>query len=238
MVGRCSSDGSRSGADGRHPPGRGQSYILVRMTMGATAIADEYPLPKRRVRWLGLVFFIVLHVVGIIGTPLYIYYRGITAPELALFFFFLIATGMSTTIGYHRLFAHNTFKTVAGRAVLPAALRRGHVRGIRAEVVVAAPPAPSLHRHRARSLRRQQGLLARAHRLDPVLAPPHQLRQREGSAPLELVCHQHDHHEWWSIGGGVVLPMLIALVDRPSAGRDSSWPSACASSSSCTPRSA
>src|SRR4029079_19351010 len=26
-----------------------------------------------------------------------------------------------------------------------------------------------------------------------------------------LVSHQHDHHEWWSIGGGVVLPMLIAF---------------------------
>ena len=43
-------------------------------------IADEYPLPKRRVRWVGLIFFIVLHVIGLIGTPLYIYYRGITGP--------------------------------------------------------------------------------------------------------------------------------------------------------------
>jgi hypothetical protein len=52
------------------------------------AIADNYPLPKRRIRWVGLVFFVFLHAVGLIGTPLYLYYYGITAPELALFFFF------------------------------------------------------------------------------------------------------------------------------------------------------
>jgi hypothetical protein len=38
----------------------------------ATTASDDYPLPKRQIRWLGLIFFIVLHVVGIIGTPLYI----------------------------------------------------------------------------------------------------------------------------------------------------------------------
>src|SRR5215831_16816893 len=70
---------------------------------------DEYPLPMRGVRWLGLVFFIFLHAVALIGTPLYVYYRGVSGPELALFVFFLVATGMSTTIGYHRLFAHRTF---------------------------------------------------------------------------------------------------------------------------------
>ena len=52
------------------------------MTADAAAIAEDYPLPKRKVRWLGLIFFVFLHVVGIVGTPLYIYYRGITAPEL------------------------------------------------------------------------------------------------------------------------------------------------------------
>src|SRR5208282_5885977 len=80
------------------------------MTAHAIQRADEYPLPQRRVRWLGLIFFIFLHIVAFIGTPLYIYYRGVTAPELVLFFFFLVATGMSTTVGYHRLFAHSTFK--------------------------------------------------------------------------------------------------------------------------------
>ena len=34
-----------------------------------------------------------------------------------------------------------------------------------------------------------------------------------------LVAHQHDHHEWWSIGGGIVLPMLIAFwIGHPLGG--------------------
>src|SRR5580693_5525333 len=81
------------------------------MTTSAMPSAEGYPLPTRRVRWLGLVFFLIIHVVGIVGTPLYIYYRGITGPELALFFFYAGATGLATTIGYHRLFAHCTFET-------------------------------------------------------------------------------------------------------------------------------
>jgi stearoyl-CoA desaturase (Delta-9 desaturase) len=79
------------------------------MVNARTASAD-YPLPTRQVRWVGLVFFVVLHAIAIVGTPLYIYYRGVTVPELALFFFFAAVTGMSITIGYHRLFAHSTFK--------------------------------------------------------------------------------------------------------------------------------
>ena len=59
------------------------------MPSDARTIADDYPLPTRKVRWLGLVFFLILHVVGIVGTPLYIYYYGITLPASALFFVYL-----------------------------------------------------------------------------------------------------------------------------------------------------
>ena len=34
-----------------------------------------------------------------------------------------------------------------------------------------------------------------------------------------LVSHQHDHHAWWSVGGGLVLPMLIAWwIGHPLGG--------------------
>ncbi len=85
------------------------------MTAAAVGFANAYPLPRRRIRWLGLIFFVFLHVVGIVGTPLYLYHHGVTAPELALLFFYLGATGLATTIGYHRLFAHGSFKASPDR---------------------------------------------------------------------------------------------------------------------------
>lgn len=48
---------------------------------------------------------------GVIGTPFYIHYYGVSKPELALFFFYFFATGMSITVGYHRLFSHASYKT-------------------------------------------------------------------------------------------------------------------------------
>jgi len=93
------------------------------MARSAVSLAEDYPLPKRKVRWVGIVFFLIIHVVGLIGTPLYLYYRGITSPEFALFFVFLVATGMSTTLGYHRLFAPH-LQDVSPSAVSLVGLRR------------------------------------------------------------------------------------------------------------------
>jgi stearoyl-CoA desaturase (delta-9 desaturase) len=181
------------------------------MTTTAEPIADDYPLPKRRIRWLGLVFFVFLHVVGIVGTPLYIYYYGITAPELALFFFFLIATGMSTTIGYHRLFAHGTFKAV------PA------VRFLLLLFGAATFEESAL---KWSSQHRQHHLFADTEH-DPygvdqgfwhahigwILFWRHRTNYDnvKDLRRSPLVVHQHEHHPWWSVGGGIVLPMSIGL---------------------------
>jgi len=178
--------------------------------VNARTISDDYPLPRRKVRWLGLVFFIVLHVVGIVGTPLYIYYRGITAPELALFLSCAAATGLSITIGYHRLFAHSAFK--ASPIVRFLLLFLGA-----ATFEESALKWSSQHRQH--------------HRFTDTEHDPYGVNQGFWHAHIgwilfwrhhtnydnvrdlrksRLVSHQHEHHVWWSIGGGVVLPMLVA----------------------------
>ena len=95
-----------------------------------------------------------------------------------------VATGMSITMGYHRLFAHRTFK--ASPIVRFLLLFFGAATFEESALKWSSQHRQHhlLHRYGARSLRRQQGVLARAHRLDPVLAPPHQLQQREGSATV------------------------------------------------------
>ena len=44
------------------------------------------------------------------AVPLYLWHYGIDAFQISLFLFFLISTGMSITLGYHRLFSHLTFQ--------------------------------------------------------------------------------------------------------------------------------
>lgn len=71
----------------------------------------EYGPPKRVTKWAGVVLFTVLIVCGVFGTPVYIYHRGLAPAELALFLFYFFTTSFAITMGYHRLFAHATYKT-------------------------------------------------------------------------------------------------------------------------------
>ena len=52
-------------------------FALQPVVAGVCDGAADYPLPRRMLRWPGIIFFTGLHAVAIIGTPLYIYYRGI-----------------------------------------------------------------------------------------------------------------------------------------------------------------
>ena len=67
------------------------------------------PNAIRKVIWVNLIFFTVTTLTALIGCPLYLYHYGLSMPELALFIFYVVATGMSITVGYHRLFCHSTF---------------------------------------------------------------------------------------------------------------------------------
>ena len=180
------------------------------MPRSTVSLAEDYPLPKRKIRWVGIVFFLIIHVVGLIGTPIYLFYRGITSVELALFVGFLVATGMSTTLGYHRLFAHRTFKTSApvqfllllfGAATFEesalkwASQHRQHHLFTDTEHDPYGVDKGFWHAHIG-------WILFWRHRVNYD-----NVRDLRKSA---LVSHQHDHHEWWAIGGGIVLPLLLA----------------------------
>lgn len=61
--------------------------------------------------WTTIVFFATTTLGALIGTPWYFLRFGISLPEILLTLFFIIATGMGITVGYHRHYAHTTFKT-------------------------------------------------------------------------------------------------------------------------------
>ncbi len=71
--------------------------------------------PFDRINWFTSAFLIVTFFTALVGVPLYIAHFGLDWFQILLFLVLFIATGMSITLGYHRLFAHKTFK--AGRTV-------------------------------------------------------------------------------------------------------------------------
>jgi stearoyl-CoA desaturase (delta-9 desaturase) len=63
-----------------------------------------------KVRWTNSIFLIGTFATTVTAVPLYIWRFGLDGFQIALFLFFLISTGISITLGYHRLFSHLTFK--------------------------------------------------------------------------------------------------------------------------------
>ena len=73
-----------------------------RMSVGTKMIKEK--------NWPIIAFFAVTTAVALIGGPWYVHRYGISLGEGVLALFFVLVTGLSITVGYHRLFAHNTFK--------------------------------------------------------------------------------------------------------------------------------
>jgi len=71
-------------------------------------------IPLERVNWTTSSFLIGTALVALICTPIYLFHYGFVGVgfgfQFALFFFYLCATMMSITVGYHRLFSHLSFK--------------------------------------------------------------------------------------------------------------------------------
>ncbi len=70
----------------------------------------KFSIPFARVNWVTSIFLAVTLFTSLIGAPIYIAKFGLDWFQVSMFFFYVIATGMSITLGYHRLFAHKAFK--------------------------------------------------------------------------------------------------------------------------------
>lgn len=70
-------------------------------------------IPFDRVDWVNSSFLIGTSLIALIGTPFYFWHFGLGSFDLfqaAMMLFYLIATGLSITLGYHRLFSHLSFQ--------------------------------------------------------------------------------------------------------------------------------
>ena len=60
--------------------------------------------------WPIIAFFAAMMTGALLGGPWYVRRYGVSLPEVLLTLFFVVTTGVAITVGYHRLFAHSTFK--------------------------------------------------------------------------------------------------------------------------------
>jgi len=67
-----------------------------------------FKLPYK-IHWANTLFLTSSFVTTLIAVPLYLWHYGLDFFQVALFLFFTFGTGMSITLGYHRLFSHLTF---------------------------------------------------------------------------------------------------------------------------------
>lgn len=68
---------------------------------------------QNSIDWVNTLFLVGTFVVAVIGVPIHLATTGFSWPIVALFGFYLAATGLSITAGYHRLFSHQSYHTNA-----------------------------------------------------------------------------------------------------------------------------
>ena len=64
----------------------------------------------RKINWVPTIFLLITPVVAVIWGALHIHAMGVGGSEIAVFLFYVCATGFSITTGYHRLFAHGAYE--------------------------------------------------------------------------------------------------------------------------------
>jgi len=180
-------------------------------------------IPLKRIRWLNSVFLISTVLVTVIGVPLFGYYFGNQINwwfHGGMFLVMFIASGLSITLGYHRLFAHLSFKAKWPVKFLTAVFG---ATALENSVLEWCSDHRRHHKHTDKQddpYNIQRGFL-HAH-MGWIM-----LRPLAGEAPLtnvnDLKCDPllRWQHKWWSVIGvsvGFGLPTLIGFLIEGAIG--------------------
>lgn len=165
-----------------------------------------------KIIWVNLIFFITTAVLGFIGGPLYAASHGITLFEIALTLFYISATGLSITAGYHRLFSHATYQAhpvvqflylFFGAAAFEqsamdwSAQHRDHHRYVDTDRDPYSIQKGFFYAHIG-------WLIFWRHHI-----PYENVRDLEKNP---LVRHQHRYYHLWAVTSGIIVPVLIGAA--------------------------
>ena len=164
---------------------------------------------KKQPQWDNLLFFGAITLLALIGAPIYVYHCGISLSEWLLFAFYVLATGLSITVGYHRLYAHATFKAhplidffvlfFGAAAFEQSALRWAAQHRLHHQYVDTDKDPYNIKR----------GFFY-AHigwfLISNYITPFNTVKDLQKK---KLLLNQHKYYKTWAFGTGVLLPLLI-----------------------------
>jgi stearoyl-CoA desaturase (delta-9 desaturase) len=159
--------------------------------------------------WPNIIFFAVTALGAVVGVPFYIARHGVDPFLMAMTVFYVFATSMSITVGYHRHFSHSAFKATPlveflflffGAAAYEqsafywASQHRSHHLYVDTDQDPYSIKKGFFYAHIG-------WLLFWKH-------PEH----FENAGDLQrnrLVMHQHRYYQLWAAAAGIVMPLLI-----------------------------
>jgi stearoyl-CoA desaturase (Delta-9 desaturase) len=166
----------------------------------------------RKPIWTNIIFFALTTLLGVIAAPLYIVHHGFSLSEFLLFAFYMIATPLSITMGYHRLFAHKSYK--AHPLVRFLLLFFGA-----AAFEQSAYRWASQHRvhHRYVDTDRDPYSIKKGFFYAHIgwlifWKQPDDYSNVQDLEQDRIVFHQHRYFKYWAIGSGILLPLLIGAM--------------------------
>lgn len=172
---------------------------------------DTLTVSKRKMIWPNILFFATTPLVALIGTPLYLARFEMQPFTLWLTVFYIFATSMSITIGYHRLFSHVTYKASPvlqflflffGAAAYQqsafywASQHRTHHRYVDTDQDPYSIKKGFFYAHIG-------WLLFWKH--------PENYENSKDLQQNRLVMNQYKYYQLWAAGSGIILPMLIGF---------------------------
>jgi stearoyl-CoA desaturase (delta-9 desaturase) len=172
----------------------------------------------KKIIWKNVLFFAVTTGVALAGAPVYIYRFGVAPSEMLFFCFFMAVTGLGITVGYHRFFAHATYKA---RPVIKFLLLFFGA----AAFEQSAYDWSSQHRDHHRYVDTESDPYSikkgfwYAH-IGWLLFWEHQIHYENAKdlARDPLVMHQHRYYLLWAAGSGILLPLVLGAWTGHLAG--------------------
>jgi len=165
----------------------------------------------KKIRWEKITFFSILTLLSFVGVPIYVFHYGITRTEIILFVFYYVATGMSITVGYHRLLAHASFRAnslvqfvllffgaaaFANSALRWASEHRDHHRYVDREPDPYNIQKGFFHAHMG-------WLLFWEHRVN--------YDNVKDLQKSKLIRSQHQYYPVWATVSGILIPLVVGL---------------------------